>query len=233
MHIAVCMDDAPDRKQLERLLSRSADRRLERNPDMPYYVQSFGNKEALLRRPHMYDLIFIDLIHDDLDSIGLIRKLRQLEVMSTIVLCPGKVDLSGELTEDDRAHVLYQPIKVEELEEMLDIALKDLESREKKIDIRSNGETLHVREEDFLYAEQQKDAIVVHLRDGQEITCQELLSNFRYRVEGFPHIFYLPDSLVAHRQFIESVSFAHVVLKDGRRFKASHRWIKFMESRPV
>ena len=101
MHIAVCMDVAADRKQLERLLGRSADRRLALCPDVPYYVQSYGNKDALLARPFMYDLFFIDLHYADINSVELIRELRAQGVIATIVLCPGSVDLSGELTEED------------------------------------------------------------------------------------------------------------------------------------
>lgn len=233
MHIAVCMDDAPDRKQLERLLSRSADRRLESDPSQPYYVQSFGNKEALLRRPHMYDLIFIDLLHDDIDSIELIRILRDMKVMSTIVLCPGRVDLSDRLDPEDRILIMRQPVKVDDLEAVLDQGLKDMAAREPRIEIRAKDETYRIKEEDFLYAEQVKDAVLVHLADGREILCPEELGNFRYKVENFEHIFYLPDSLVAHRQSIDSVSFGKVILKDGRKFKASHKWIKYMEQNSI
>ena len=230
MHIAVCMDTAPDRKQLERLLGRSADRRIAADPDVPYYVQAYGNKEALLARPFLYDLFFIDLLHGDMNSIELIRTLRGQGVTATICLCPGEVDLSGELTDEDKVLILRQPVKVEELEHILDIALEEQLAREPKIDIRSNTETVHVREDEFMYAEQLKDMIAVHLTDGREIICSELLENFAARTESFSNIFYLPDDLVAHRQAIGETRFGSVVLTDGKKFKVSRRWLKYMES---
>ncbi len=230
MHVAVCMDSAPNRKQLERLLGRSADRRIEADPDVPYYVQSYGNKEALLARPFLYDLFFIDLLHDEMNSIDLIRALRAQGVIATIVLCPDEVDLSGELTEEDDVLVLRQPIRTDELEEMLDRALEATLAREPKIDVRTNSETIHVREEEFLYAEQQKNVIAVRLTDGREIICPERIENFAARVHGFEKIYNLPDNLVAHAQAIAKTGFGNVTLTDGKKFKVSRRWLKFMES---
>ena len=231
MHIAVCMDDALGRKQLERLLSRSADRRIAADPDVPYYVQSYGNKEALFARPFMYDLFFIDMLHDDMDSIAIIRKLRMMGVTATVVLCPGKVDLTEQLTEEDQALILRQPVKVEELEHILDEALAVIVSREPRIDIRTSTETIHIKEEEFLYAEKLKDGVAVHMNDGREVICPEDLKNFWYRVANFDDIYYLQDSLIVHKQAVKDTSFGRVVLTDERKFRISHHVIKTLESK--
>ena len=231
MHIAVCMDDALGRKQLERLLSRSADRRIAADPDVPYYVQSYGNKEALFARPFMYDLFFIDMLHDDMDSIAIIRKLREMGVTAAIVLCPGKVDLTGELTEDDHTLILRQPVKVDELEKILDEALATVASREPKIDIRTSNETIHIKEEEFLYAEKLKDGVAVHLLDGREVVCPEDIRNFWYRFAGFDDIYYLQGILIVHKQAVKDTSFGRVVLTDERKFRVPHHVIRALESK--
>ncbi|MCR5595421.1 MAG: hypothetical protein K6G12_06210 [Lachnospiraceae bacterium] len=231
MHIAVCMDVAADRKQLERLLGRSADRRLAIDASIPYYVQSYGNKEALLARPFMYDLFFIDLLNDSLTSVELIRKLRSLGVVATIVLCPGKVDLSGELTEEDNVLILRQPIKVEELEEVIDKAVESSVEREPKLDIRGKDKTEHIKPDEFLYAEKTGDIVVdVHLKNGDVISCSENIENLKIRCEKFPEIFYLPKDLLAHKDYIMSTGFGKVILKDGRKFKVQNKWIKYMNA---
>ena len=56
MHIAVCDDNGADRKQLERLLSRESDKRMETTGNL--YVTSYGNPESLLQNPRQFDVFF-------------------------------------------------------------------------------------------------------------------------------------------------------------------------------
>ena len=55
MHLAICDDHMADRKQMERLLGRESDRRL--NTTGVLYVDSFGSKESILTTPMIYDAI--------------------------------------------------------------------------------------------------------------------------------------------------------------------------------
>ena len=57
MHIAVCDDNIADRKQMERLLGRASDRRLHTTGVL--YIDSYGNVEAALRPPMLYDAFFL------------------------------------------------------------------------------------------------------------------------------------------------------------------------------
>ena len=59
MHIAVCDDNIADRKQMERLLGRASDRRLHTTGVL--YIDSYGNVEAVMRSPMLYDAFFIDM----------------------------------------------------------------------------------------------------------------------------------------------------------------------------
>ena len=58
MHLAICDDHMADRKQMERLLGRESDRRL--NTTGVLYVDSFGRKDSILVTPMIYDAIFMD-----------------------------------------------------------------------------------------------------------------------------------------------------------------------------
>ena len=62
MHLAVCDDNIADRKQMERLLGRESDRRL--NTTGVLYVDSFGNRSAILSTPMIYDGLFMDMVED-------------------------------------------------------------------------------------------------------------------------------------------------------------------------
>lgn len=228
MNVAVCMDVAADRKQLERLLSRNIDKRLLEDSNFPIYARSYGNKEALLSRPFLYDLFFIDLLNDTIDSVQLIRELRGLGVTATIVLCPSTIDLSDQLTKEDNVYVMKQPIKVDELDKMVGIAVDEVKSRVPKLELRTSNETIWVVEEELLYAERKKDTTLVHLADGREIVSCETLEVFFERCQCFQNVFLLPDNLVVNVIYVAETGMFSVVLKDKRKFRTSHRWIEYM-----
>ena len=74
MHLAICDDHMADRKQMERLLGRESDRRL--NTTGVLYVDSFGSKESILTTPMIYDAIFMDMTEDGCDAVELSHMLR-------------------------------------------------------------------------------------------------------------------------------------------------------------
>lgn len=234
MHIAVCMDVAADRKQLERLLGRSTDKRLIVDDTVPFYIQSYGNKQALLNRPGMYDLFFINIKNDTIDSISLIRELRGLGVTASIVFCPTPDEIEAHVsdnfsTEDD-VLILEQPIVAAKLEEVMDVAVARVKDKMPSIVIRSNNLTLHYQPEDILYIEMVKDGSLVHLKDGGLQHTSESVKNIWERIKNFEKIYYFPDYIIANVDFIEKTGFASVTLKDSRKFRASRKWIQYMKT---
>lgn len=228
MHIAICMDTAADRKQLERLLGRSTDKRLAQDDSVPFYIQSYGNKSALLARPFMYDLFFIDVLYDDMTSVELVRKLRELGVTATICLLPSKVDYTNEIVEDDNVLILRQPVIVDELEKIMDFAVGEVKAKVPTISIRTTTDTIHIIEEEFRYAIKKKDGIMIYLSDGREIFSNELIENFGKRVMGFTNIYNLPDNLVAHIDVIKETGWSSVRLEDGKKYRVDRKWLKCM-----
>lgn len=228
MHIAICMDTASERKQLERLLGRSADRRLAKDDTVPFYIQSYGNKQSILMRPHMYDLIFVDLNFDTVDSVELIRELRSIEVTALIVICPGQKDITDRLTPEDNVLILRQPIISDELEKIMDLAVETVKSRIPMIDIRTTTETIKIKPGELLYVEKLRDSIMIHVADGSDIESTENIDNFWKRVETHEGIFFLPDNLIANYSYIESIGFSSVTLKNSKKFRTGRKWIKFL-----
>ena len=228
MHIAICMDDAADRKQLERLLKRSTDKRISEDVDFPFYIQSFGNSEAVLRRPLMYDLFFIDLLGDEKNSIELIRELRSKSVTATIVLCPSKIDLSNLLTKEDEVLILNQPIKAAELDERIDVAVAEVKSRVPMIEICGREKRIKVLPEEIQYIEKKRDIIEAHLSEGRIVECPESLSNMWDRICSFDKIFNLPDKLIVNSDYVEKIGYASVTLKNGEKYTVNRKWLKYM-----
>jgi len=227
MHIAVCMDVAAERKQLERLLGRSADRRLSADGSMPIYVQSYGNKEAIINRCSMYDLFFINLLHDNMDSVQLIRHLRSLGVTSTICFCPHEEENENVFAEDENILILKQPIIADELEKILDTAVDEIISRVPYLEIRTLSDTVHIVEEQLMYAEKNGKNIKIHLNDNTVIETAEALDLFFERAYAtFNGVIFLPCGIVCSIKAIAKTSFNSVTLYDGRKFIVRHNVIK-------
>ena len=118
MHLAICDDHMADRKQMERLLGRESDRRL--NTTGVLYVDSFGSKESILTTPMIYDAIFMDMTEDGCDAVELSHMLRADGTDVPIVFCCDKVDYRKSKNLPDNALFLDKPIVVAELTEMID-----------------------------------------------------------------------------------------------------------------
>ena len=130
MHLAICDDHMADRKQMERLLGRESDRRL--NTTGVLYVDSFGSKESILVTPMIYDAIFMDMTEDGCDAIELSHMLRADGTDVPIVFCCDKVDYRKSKNLPDNALFLDKPIVVSELTETIDHLLSIKNSKVKK-----------------------------------------------------------------------------------------------------
>jgi len=69
---------------------------------------------------------------------------------------------------------------------------------------------------------------LVHLTDGREILSSETIDIFYERSSIFSNVYKLPDQLVVNVSYVAETGFFSVLLKDNRRFRASHRWIEYM-----
>ena len=91
MYFAICDDNIADRKQSERLLKRQAER-VQTEFNEQVYVDSFGNKEAFLIRPQMYQAMFIDMTTEEPDGLAIAKKLLDIGITKPIVLCCSSID---------------------------------------------------------------------------------------------------------------------------------------------
>ena len=143
MHISVCDDNIADRKQMERLLERASDRRI--HTTGVFYIDSYGNVDAVMRSPMLYDAFFIDMTSGPVNGFQLARRLIDAGVTAPIVLCISTINYRAiidaaiaEVPEDaaeksnhdilrwklkSQIQYLNKPIRVAELDEMLDYAI--------------------------------------------------------------------------------------------------------------
>ena len=177
MHLAVCDDNIADRKQMERLLGRESDRR--QNTTGVLYVDSFGNRDAILTTPMIYDGLFIDMTEDGSDAVEIAGKLREAGSILPIVFCCSRIDYRKSPSLPDNCFFLGKPVHPAELAAMCDRLFAIKKSQVKRYEFRSLTETFYLEEKDIMYAWPVDDQTVrIRLTDGSEKTSVSTLLNF-------------------------------------------------------
>lgn len=241
MHIAVCDDNIADRKQMERLLGRASDRRLHTTGVL--YIDSYGNVEAVMRSPMLYDAFFIDMTSGPVNGFQLARKLIDAGVTAPIVLCISTIDYPSvieaavakvpeDVTEASnhdilrrqlQKQILYlqKPIKVSELDEMLDHAQNSKAETIPTIELRGEKETFYVYEDEILYAVKDGNYVHVVLTENRSLDILSTIHNFYMQVATFTHFLPVSEHCFVNVTFVEKLSLLKLTMKDGKTFSVS------------
>lgn len=241
MHIAVCDDNIADRKQMERLLGRASDRRLHTTGVL--YIDSYGNVEAVLRSPMLYDAFFIDMTNGPVNGFQLARKLIDAGVVAPIILCisvinyPSVIEAAlAEVPEDvteasnhdilrrqlqKQILYLHKPIKVNELDEMLDHAQNLKAETIPTIELRGEKDTLYVHEDEILYAVKNGNYLHVILTEGRTLDLLSTLPNLYSQLAMFTHFTIISEHCLINTASVEKLSLLRLTMKDGKTFSVS------------
>lgn len=241
MHIAVCDDNIADRKQMERLLGRASDRRLHTTGVL--YIDSYGNVEAVLRSPMLYDAFFIDMTNGPVNGFQLARKLIDAGVVAPIVLCISVIDYPSvieaalakvpeDVTEASNHDILrrqlqkqilylHKPIKVNELDEMLDHAQSLKAQTIPTIELRGEKDTLYVHEDEILYAVKNGNYLHVVLTEGRTLDLLSTLPNLYSQLAMFTHFTVISEHCLINTASVEKLSLLRLTMKDGKTFSVS------------
>lgn len=241
MHIAVCDDNIADRKQMERLLGRASDRRLRTTGVL--YIDSYGNVEAVMRSPMLYDAFFIDMTSGPVNGFQLARKLIDAGVTAPIVLCISTIDYPSvieaalakvpeDVTEASNHDILrrqlqkqilylHKPIKVNELDEMLDHAQGLKAETIPTIELRGEKETLYVHEDEILYAVKNGNYVHVTLTEERSLDLLSTIPNLYSQIAMFSSFISISEHCLVNTAFVEKLSLLKLIMKDGQSFNVS------------
>lgn len=223
MHIAICDDNIADRKQLERLLKRESDKRM--NTTGSFYTDSFGNCDALAKNNMLYDLFFIDMVNEEPDGLTFAASLVKSGVHVPIVLCSSKIDYPAKASSlpdcPDNLIYLEKPIKTAELSRVLDRAVVLLSQKTPTIELRSETDTHYVTEDDIVYAVSMGRYVHVFLKDETEIPILTDMYNFYDEVSMYSHMVLLNEHTMFNIAHMDNFSPFKVNLKNGVSLKSS------------
>lgn len=151
IYIAICDNNAADRKQLERLLKREKDKRLMESSDV-LYIDSFGSEEALLTTPVKYDVFFIDITEGASNGMDIAKKLRQRDIIAPIVLCESTISYTSYVNAPEELIFIEKPISSGQVSHLVDVAL-DWNSRKiPLVEVKCQSETRFIKYDELVRA---------------------------------------------------------------------------------
>lgn len=131
MHIAVLDDKIADRKQLERLLDRESDRRIQTTGNL--YIDTYGAKDAILAAPlKQYDFFMVDMMGPVTESLEIINNLRARDVSVPVCLMRNKEELKDIKDIPDNLLFIEKPIKVQELTDLIGSVIEEIKAKEEE-----------------------------------------------------------------------------------------------------
>ncbi len=151
IYLAICDNNAADRKQLERLLSREKDKRLADNYDV-MYIDSFGSEEALMSTPIKYDIFFVDITEGATNGMEIAKKLRARGITAPIVLCESTINYTSYVNAPDDIIYIEKPIKAGQVSHLTDVALEWARRKTPLIEARCQKETRFIKYDELVRA---------------------------------------------------------------------------------
>lgn len=218
MHIALCDSDPGDRKQMERLLTRESDKRV--NKSGVFYIDTFGSKDALLDNPLVYDAYFLDVINPDCNAYNIACSIREKGIASPIVFCISSVDYRQGNELLPNSVFINKPIKVNELSLILDeILLQQKEQRVPKIEFRNHTETFYLEEKEILYCQGNDYYIDIYLVNGKTLSATTFIDNLWMELTPFKALILANKNTIVNARYIENVTTFSLTMNNQAKIK--------------
>lgn len=225
MHIAICEDNIADRHQTERLMNRQAQSR--RNDEDGYYIDSYGNVDAIMPFSSRYDIFLIDMVHSECNGLELAKRLQEAGAHGYFVLCSSSINYaalcSSQQLDDTHFRFLSKPIKSAELTALLDELIPLASEKEEVIELRGLhiNETLYVRPQEILYAVSEKGNTNVFLTKERSLLVAGEPYRLYLTVEDNPYFSPVSEHAFINVAHASSISMFSIVMDDHHKFKVS------------
>lgn len=221
MHIAICDDNIADRKQMERLLKREAQKRAQSG--LMIYTDSFGSPDSLLVNPMQYDLFYIDVCQTEgVNASDVIKSLGNLGVNAPIVLCCSKKNYRA-LTFSENVFFIDKPIHPDKLSASVDKAISLRSKAPTLIELRADNETYYVSESDILYSLEDGLYCNITLENGTVVKVMTDTYNLYFQLEKHQSFVYASKKLIVNSKHIKATNHGKITMTDGSEFKVGRK----------
>ena len=224
MHLAVCDDNIADRKQTERLLGRQSDRYFKETGER-IWIDSYGNVEAFMQNPQMYQGLFIDMKGEDCNGFDILKMLLYAGIESPIVMCCSTIDYKVLVEKEGitAPNILFldKPIKVSEITEIVD-KISDLDvASAPSIELRGKDETIYAHGDDIICVKKVRSDLEVHLTGNRMVAVLDDIANFYDQCKIFPQICPVNDNGLVNIDHIKKTGFGRVTLDNDMTLPVS------------
>lgn len=230
LRIALCDSDPGDRKQMERLLERESDRRV--NTTGVFYTDTFGGVEAIVNAAMVYDVYFLDSTDPVCDSYGIADALRKKGILSPIVYCISTIDYRKSGPELPNTFYMDKPIKTAELTQMIeDVITQKKENHVPTIEMRNNYEAFYVVEKEVLYFEGSGYNVTVHFTDGSFKYATCMIDSLWRDLYSFYSFQIINDSTIINTRYAASIGPMSVTMQDSSKHKVDFKRMKLVKKK--
>lgn len=230
LHIALCDSDPGDRKQMERLLSRESDKRV--NTTGGFYVDTFGGVEAIVKSPMLYDVYFLDSTDPICDSYGIAKAVRDKGILSPVVYCISSIDYRQSGPELPGSMYIDKPIKVAELSDLLDEIIRSKqENYVPTIELRNQYETFYVKADDILYFTGGGYTADVHMTDGSIRQATVFIDSLWRDLYSFPMFQYISPSTIVNTTYIASLGPLSLTMRDSTKHSVKAKYFGMLKKK--
>lgn len=195
IYIAICDDNAADRKQVERLLEREKDARLKLDGDV-LYIDSFGSKDALMRTPIKYDMFLIDITESSHNGMDIAKELRLKGIIAPIVLLSSKINYKDFANIPADIIQLDKSITQGQVSHLFDVAKDWAGKKPSLLEIRGKKDTHFIPAREMIRAVEISNHVEVLIEDGTYIEVPESLKAFKRTVNSFNCFIQCKNSIV-------------------------------------
>lgn len=224
MHIAICDDNIADRKQTERLLGRQSDRFFKECGER-LYIDSYGNVEAFMHYPQMYDGLFIDMTLEEPTGFAIVKMLLDAGVVSPIILNSSKIDYKKQYEESGldipNLFFLDKPIRVAELNAIMDQIKVAKGDPIPTLELRSKSGTVYAKNDDIVCVRKKGSELEIFLEDGRVIELIDDIYNLYDQCAIFPQICPVSDYALVNVNHIQKRSFGKVLMDNNENIRIS------------
>ncbi|WP_026520936.1 LytR/AlgR family response regulator transcription factor [Butyrivibrio sp. VCB2001] len=224
MHIAVCDDNIADRKQTERLLGRQSDRYFKETGER-IWIDSFGNVEAFMQNPQMYQGLFVDMHDDECNGFNILKMLLYAGIESPIVMCSSTIDYKALVEKEgitaSNIMFLEKPIKVAEITAIVDKIAELAVNGEPSIELRGKDETIYAHGDDIICVKRVRSELEVHLTGNRVACVLDDIVNFYDQCNIFPQICPVNDNGLVNVNHVKKTSFGKVTMDNDMTLPVS------------
>jgi len=215
LDIAICDDRLQDRERLLRLIEQYV-----QDQGIDARVDCYESGEALLAAmaKNEYSLLFLDIYMNGMSGVETARKIRAQSGCAIVFVTTSR-DHALEGFEVDAVHYLVKPANYDGVCECFRRCAPVIEKFARRIDFKSDRETVYIREADITYVEVFGNRLVVHTNQ-REFETYTPLSAFYARLDQkqfiHPH-----RSYIVNLAYINEIPGSDVVLKNGMHISIS------------